>query len=660
MKRIASAAFAVCAAGVSPAATNVIAELEPVAVYASRIDDAKEAMAAPVQVYDAGAIAASGARDLPELLEKTAGIDVHRLNANPMQSEISMRGFGENSFGRVKVVLDGEELGNVDMFAPNLMRAPLGSVERIEVVRGPSPVLHGDGAVAGVVNAVTVPDGYEERYRIAGKAGSQNTFGAGFSAKGGVAGEGVQYHGAYDYLRSDGWRRRSAYELHSANAGLRKNFENGSRVGVKANYQNAFYELPGALPLAGWKDSRRRALNPDDWCRTWAYGIGLDSKMRLGEGRWLYADGGFSHQRRDANWGGYGYKNRYELFGFRFSPRYVDENDLFGFGSKFTAGLDFGYDRDTVHDRSGFNASRYHFARSRYALYVYEEFFLSETLSAVFGARLENICNRWNGYRGLDRTESSDWAGDFELGLVWRPADGVKTYAKGTRFHRSAFCDEMNYTKDGRLLDPERGMSLDIGLEWEFLEEFEFDANGYGMLIDDEIFYNPYASASPWGWNGYNCNSPARTRRAGLDAGISWRRDKVAEASVRYGAVYADFASGQYKGCDVPRVPNNRVRAEAGVWILDDLEIKGGCRFVDRQRLVGDFGNAHDRLPGYTVFDVGAYWTPSWAKGWKASFVMDNLLDRKYCDFAGWSDYSGGYCYPACGRSFMFTLSYEF
>ena len=60
------------------------------------------------------------------------------------------------------------------------------------------------------------------------------------------------------------------------------------------------------------------------------------------------------------------------------------------------------------------------------------------------------------------------------------------------------------------------------------------------------------------------------------------------------------------------------------------------------------------------VFDVGLYYTPSWAEGWKASFVMDNLLDRDYCDFAGWSDYTGAYYYPACGRSFMFALGYSF
>jgi len=136
----------------------------------------------------------------------------------------------------------------------------------------------------------------------------------------------------------------------------------------------------------------------------------------------------------------------------------------------------------------------------------------------------------------------------------------------------------------------------------------------------------------------------------------------VAEASVKYGAVHADFGKGQYHGEDVPLVPNHRIRAEAGVWIFADLEVKGGVRYVSSQRLAGDFANEHGELPAYTLFDVGIYYVPSWswAKGWRATFVMDNIFDRNYCDFAGWSDYSGAYYYPACGRSFMFTLSYEF
>ena len=54
------------------AMTNAVSELPTVTVYASRIEDAKDDIPASVQVFGAEQIAASGARDLPELLKKKA------------------------------------------------------------------------------------------------------------------------------------------------------------------------------------------------------------------------------------------------------------------------------------------------------------------------------------------------------------------------------------------------------------------------------------------------------------------------------------------------------------------------------------------------------------------------------------------------------------
>ena len=468
--------------------------------------------------------------------------------------------------------------------------------------------------------------------------------------KGGDENDGVLYNASYDYLQSDGYRRRSAYNMHTANAGVRKNFENGSTVGLKVNYQNAYYELPGALSYYEWKNARKSSVKPGDWARLWSYGASLDSKMKLAEDQWLYFDGGFSYQYRhavykDPVWGDSDLE--YDYYSYRFSPRYVNECDIAQFGNKFSVGFDFRYDQ--YWDLSGAPVKR-HFNRDRYAAFIHDEFFVTDDLSLVAGARMERIGNRWRRYYGLNESRNHDWMDDYELGLVYRPVEGLKTYIKGSQFHRSPFCDELSYTQDGNFLEPETGASLDIGLEWEFLEEFSFMANGYGMVMEDEIFFDP--ALLPW---GYNSNSPAKTRRIGLDAGLSWLRDKVAEASVRYNVVHADFASGEYHGNDVPYVPNHRIRLEGGFWVVDDLRIKGGYSYVSSQYVSGDYANTYDRLPAYSLFDVGIYYEPSWAEAWKASFVMDNVFDRNYCDYAG-----PGYYYPACGRSFMFTVSYEF
>ena len=655
MKQTALAAFVAAVGTVLGAegdgSTNEVAETAVVVVYASRIDAAKDLMPASVDVFDADEIAASGARDLPELLKKKSGVDVHAMNGNPLLTSIALRGFGDNGFGRVKVVLDGEELNNVDMNPPNLTRVPLGSAERVEVVRGPCPVLYGDGAIAGVVNVTTDRRDYTPRTRITGSVGSQGTAGANVRTRGGFEEEGVLYGAAYDYQRTDGYRDRSAYDIHSANAGVTKVFDNGSEIGFKANYQNAFYELPGALTREQWQASRRMAANPDDWARVWSYGAMFDSKLKLADDQWLRIDVGFSDQRRHVRYASSGSDLKYDAWCWQVSPRYVNEADIGSFANTFTAGFDFRYDRYREDHPSSFgSAVDRHFDRTRYAVFAYDEFGLTEELSVCAGARLERIGNRWSNYEGLAESSGRDWMGDFELGLVYRPADGLKTYVKATRFHRSAFCDELSYTQDGKFLEPERGYSLDVGAEWEFLEEFKLDVNGYGMLMEDEIFFDPVLL--PY---GYNCNSPDQTRRIGLDAGISWRRDKVAEASLRYGAVQAKFHGGTYGGCDVPYVPNHRVRADAGVWVFDDLEIVFGYTFVGSQYLSGDYANDYDKLPSHSLFDLGARYAPSWAEGWKAAFTIDNLLDRDYCDYAG-----VGYYYPACGRTLLFTLSYEF
>ena len=637
------------------------AEIPQVVVYASRIDATKSSTPSGVQILDSETIRESGARDLPELLQKKANLNVRTLNSNPLQAEISMRGFGEKGYGRVKVILDGVELNNVDMSAPNLTGVSLDAVERIEIIRGPSPVLYGDGAVAGVINIMTGRRDGERKSELSARAGSQNTYGANFRTSGGFEAAAVDYSADYDFGMSDGFRDRSAWRIHNANGAVRKNCENGSYVGVMANYGNSFYEMPGALTYKAWKTGRKNAAYLNDWSRMWNGGAGVDSKLKLAEDQWLYLDGRLSIQHRTANWGDYRYSNEYDLYSAFLSPRYVNEKTVSGKENRFTLGMDFRYDCYEVEDNSGYNSPRYDFGRFRAALFAHDAVCLTDTLSLIAGVRSETIANRWSHYRGINESDDVFSEVDAELGIVWQPQDLLKMYAKVARFHRSPFCDEMNYTVDGNLLEPETGWSADAGVEYALLEECKIFADAYAMLIDDEIFYNPYARDYGGGaWGGYNCNSPGRTRRLGVDAGFEWKRKKTASFSLMYGLSDAEFVDGQYDGKTVPLVPAHRVRAELGVWLGADVEAIGGFRWVAEQHLGGDFGNEHERLCSYALFDFSLRWKPSWAKGWRASFAVDNIFDRDYCDYAGWSDYGGAYYYPACGRSLMFSLGCEF
>ena len=84
------------------AATNLATRLAPVVVEASPLDQTSADIPAQVEIFSRGAIAESGAGDLPQLLSRARGMNIYNLGAgNPALAQIQMRGWGENGFGRV-------------------------------------------------------------------------------------------------------------------------------------------------------------------------------------------------------------------------------------------------------------------------------------------------------------------------------------------------------------------------------------------------------------------------------------------------------------------------------------------------------------------------------------------------------------------------------
>ncbi len=112
-----------------------------------------------------------------------------------------------------------------------------------------------------------------------------------------------------------------------------------------------------------------------------------------------------------------------------------------------------------------------------------------------------------------------------------------------------------------------------------------------------------------------------------------------------------------------PRTPTRLERhlltVNGRVWLWDDCYIFGGHRFQSGMYSCSDFNNDFDKMDWYNVFHVGATYEPTfveWLEGLKFSVVVDNLFDEEYCDYATY----GTQYYPAAGRSFTFTVRYEF
>ena len=104
-------------------------------------------------------IARSGAVSAVEILETVGGVHFSGAIAGAGSEQISMRGFGENSHGRVLVLVDGNKINDPDLKGANWNAIPLSCIERIEILDGSASVLYGNYAVGGVINIITKKGG---------------------------------------------------------------------------------------------------------------------------------------------------------------------------------------------------------------------------------------------------------------------------------------------------------------------------------------------------------------------------------------------------------------------------------------------------------------------------------------------------------------------
>jgi len=661
-----AATAAACTPLVSPAAEteSPATDIPPIVVEASRLGKTAREMPQFVETVTRDRIAASGVRDATELLERTTGLFVRRLGGdNPALAQVALRGYGENSFGRALVVVDGERLNNPDMSAPNLSRLSLAQIDHVEVLHGPQTVLHGDNASAGLINVVTEPRDYERRTVVEAKGGSWDTYGAAVSTRGGFADEGVAYWGGASWLDSAGFRDRSDYELWNANAGVRKDWANGAWFKLSTFYSDAQYDLPGGLTKDQWKNHRRMSANPNDTARLYAYGLNARAHGVVTDE--TAVDLGFtaSHRSVDSHFEGgtdpYKWYERQEsgVYSYSLGPQVVHTGRIGRFDNTVTLGGDFRY--DVVHGIERYTGSYADFSRPKESRFVtggflQDEFFLLDELSVVGGVRLARSMAR---NERADKAARNDNLAAYEAAVNWRPADDAKLFAKWSRFYRNPFLDETPWYTNPQgsyvpkdILSPERGYSVDVGGDWTFLDDFDLGGALFVSETRNEVFYDAGRYA--------NVNSEDPVLRQGLEGHTGWGREKLADVHLRYALTYAKFEEGAYDSNYVPLVPMHQIRLDGRVWLWDACFVRGGYQYCAKQVSCSDFANDADRLPAYGIFNAGLRYAPAWAclRGFTFAFDVSNLFDRNY---ANYSTYGSSY-YPGAGRCYMATVRYEF
>ncbi len=628
-------------------------------VTASRAEE--EALQAPAQVsvVTAEQIAASGARSVVEVLQRVAGVTM-RGASNAAQAEITMRGFGENSSGRVLVLVNGLRLNNPDMQAMDWLSVNLADVDRVEVLQGSAAVRYGDKAVGGVVNIITRrPTG--SRVEVALTAGSFGENRESFSASVGAEGRGLTIAG--EHYGTEGYRERSGYR--AANASVRGAVDVTDTLSLVAGFSltDVFFEMPGGLTEAQLEDDPRQAKDWDDESREHAYGFEATADWQPVAA--LTASLPVAYSIKDialdmASWGTYTDRRVHD---FTLLPQAAFETSAGGIPLRLVAGVDL---RGALMDIAAYGekprvtkANSFEASQFSVGPHASGRLGLTESLSVEGGVRYDRqTIAAENADGSVDESKMHE-AFVWDAGLTYRPVETAKIYLRYATLFRYPFTDEQaalyGYGTDLFLddLEAERGRSAELGAAVDLGRKLSAAANAYWLEMKDEIAYNTLTSAN---------ENLGDTRRLGGDLSLAFAPAAFTEIRGTYGYVEAVFMSGADDGERVPLVNAHRLDLEITLMAPFGLSFAPNVSFRSDAVQAGDTANTQDNIEAYAVYGLVCGFSPPAARGaFRLTAKVDNLFDLAYAPVVYYRSYDDTtWYYPASRRSFSVSGSYRY
>jgi iron complex outermembrane receptor protein len=592
-------------------------------------------------VITADEIRSAGANDVNAAIRKIGGVFGRQSLDGSPDFGLDLRGFGTNSGQNLVILVDGVRMNENELAGAVLSSIPVDTVERIEIVRGGSSVLYGEGATGGVINVIT-------------KRGSEPGYHGSLVLEGGQFdqhdarttlrhGEGpLSFDIAAAHQATDNDRRNAEFRQKTVSGGVQW-AQDATRLGLRVESARQDQRLPGSLTLEQFRTNARQASTPLDFGTLDSDRIMAYAEHRVGSVE-LAAE--LSHREREVlshyDFDGNVVEPVYRTRQTQFSPRLRQLSQWNGMRNEFVAGIDLiSWERATTF---GSNASQ----DSR-ALYLRDELRFDGARNArlALGARHEKFKKEEaNASLGVPNGEQSQNGWSLEGSID--PVPGVTVHAKAGQSYRLPNADENAYRPGAALLDVQTSRDLELGVTVGDKAR-QVSARVFRHRLENEIFYDP--TVTPF---GANTNlDPTRRQGVEIDGQLDLGMDLRLSGHLQH--VQAEFTDGPNAGREMVLVPKNVLTARLAWTPANGHSADIGAQYVSKQRYGSDFGNdCSTRMPSYTTFDaryavkVGA---------WELALNGLNLADRQYFSQA-FGCRSG--IYPSDGRQLKLSARYDF
>ena len=604
------------------------ARAAPVVVTATQSPMPGDRVPASVSVLTGEQLRREGIVTVAEALRQVPGVALAQSASYGSATSLFIRG-GESKF--TKVLVDGVPVNDAGG-AFDFSSLTTDNVERIEIVRGPSSVLYGSDAVAGVVQVFT-------RRGARGVHGELAVRGGGFGTsdlEGALRGAFIPGNAALDWSIGAARHRTAGYQ--TFNSAFSDNSASALLHGVLGRAEAQLALRYGDIALHFPTDGSGQVVDSNAVHREGRIALGAGGSVRLSDVMSLRANfatndvHGVTDDQPDSPGDVQGY---YYSTADRTRRRSGDLRLELDFprASQLTVGGQVEREWQVSATTSNFGPNGFTAARRT---------------SGVYAQLLLEPSDRWTSTLG-GRYEHNERFGDF---WTWRAAasaritEGARLRASaGTAFREPTFLE--NYGSDfvigNPALAPEQSFSLDAAIEQKLGGMGQLSATWFANSFRNLIDY-VYSATQP---NYFNL---ARTRASGVE--LEGRAELPAGLHADASFTYLDarvVTPGASTEVTSTFAPNARLLRRPMHTFDTGLGYRAARFGMDlRARRVGrrddvlyapDFSSSRVSLPPYTRVDLSGDVALLTAEPGHVAAALtvrvDNLLDAHYTEAAG-------------------------
>ena len=618
-------------------------------------------------------------KNLEEVLRGVPNVIVQDTYFGP---RVDIRGNGEKSISKVKVLADGISLNPIDesMGTLPINTIPLNSIEKIEIIPGGGAVLNGSGSSGGVINIITKSSLKKDFLVLESALKSYNFREEGVSLGQNLT-EKLYVNFNYNYLKGDGYRDGDSQESNSFNGGIDYTIDERNRVKFQMGYfqENKDYST-GVFKDELEKNRKTMGFPIDSKSKRENYNLDYEYKLTeditilssfyyqnfkrefeekslmdyelpkvgnmpfevLGKDLPASMKGDFKEESKGAKIRGkYRYENGEFILGYDYDyTKLLRTSEIKANGDfflkprpdfKIKGDVDVELKNDIYKESNG--------------IYGINRYDLTEKFELVLGARYEHSrfggkrssetevlsMNRIYEYKEIDDEEKSDNYA-FEIGGTYKDTNTRVFYARYERGFTSPLpgqiTDKVNMRYIPNDLKSETSDNIEFGVR-DFIEQTYVNFSLFTTFTHDEIVliqknsYNP--AVKEWQYKNLN-----RVRKFGGELYLEQYFEKLTTYQ-SFSYVNTKIMKGLYEGEELPMVPKGKIILGASYDINNKVALNLDFNLVGSY-LFKEYGKKDE------VIDtkISSYNYTNLMLTYKATdvlsiaFGVNNIFDQKY------------------------------